>query len=845
MLLPAKETGGIGQDVTAFSLENEDGPSPNFGGKMKIRKPHRRRYTIGASPPFRKGGRSPSMMWALLVVLVLLAGALPLTAYQMSASVSNAQSSSTPAVSAATGTDVACGTRSTNLTVTTSTSKYKVLTEEYAIVVDYSTAFIEYQIRPYFTTDYIAYKRAKPQYAGDGTVDQNGVALDSVAMKVSSWGKSGSTVWFKESCAEFSILQSFNIYRDYFELNVTYSPGSKKVLTTYYFDLHAASGSRYGLMSDGHINRYIPGIPEDTPKSNGIGGWYPKYQMFAPAADLRVPGKNLGVEWGFEDTVAYLYSPLWLSGGVGGASVMSLKYTSINSVVPNIGLGTSQTFHMFVRPYQYTDGKDRGYDVGYASWVSPKIAAKFGNHNTPVFPLTVMDLNNWGTSERTWVEASQVKVASQSNNPSQINWHYKYARTAHIGSETPSTVPTSWQIMQKGKVPLTFSDGRVVCNPLSGPYTTKGTYRYQLINNDPFQSWWISSKGVFWDGITVTTSNSPLNDYTERSAFLFDGYLALVKESYASGYWDYVIANSFTGFIHLAIAADLTCIEGYEPSSVYSTNLTKNVWSTMNFVNNIPAAYRPKIVVYQNYATASANDQKDVYSVLFGAAKYGFLVDLMSYDSFDSQKHNLKMAEDMFLAMGCTRDSDVRKVKVDTLDLAIATTISTSASMVVMKGTGMAYISSTSAPSVFKLTNLLASTRSFDLSFTSSDYYSAGINVQATKGMTYTTDGKAVFHGSIGAEKTGEVTKNPNLKVKQTGSGSVTVSLVSFASTGAKVNLASTGGTTTMDFFGLKASTTFKVIIDGTQVTTVTSRSDGSLSLIRSFGTSDVLELRI
>ena len=102
-------------------------------------------------------------------------------------------------------------------------------------------------------------------------------------------------------------------------------------------------------------------------------------------------------------------------------------------------------------------------------------------------------------------------------------------------------------------------------------------------------------------------------------------------------------------------------IEGYEPSSIYGEDMVKHVQSTMNFVNNMPAELRPKILVYQNYDAASnVNDQNDVYSVLFGSAAYCYNVELLSYDSYESQMHNLVMAEEMFKAMGCSRDSDAR-----------------------------------------------------------------------------------------------------------------------------------------------------------------------------------------
>ena len=599
------------------------------------------------------------------------------------------------------------------------------------------------------------------------------------------------------------------------------------------------------MVGSGHDNRYMPGIAEDTPASYGMGGWYPSLDMYAPACDLRVNGGNLGVEWGYEDTEAYMFSPVWLNGGTGGSNIFGLKYTSLNSVVPNIALGAKQTFHMFVRPYQYTDGKQQGHDVGYAQWVAPIIAAQFGHHNTPIFPLAVMDTASWSASMLSWVDSSQVKVATYSTNPNQIDWNYKSAQLGNKNPDTPSNVPVSWQIMTKTGAPLT-SGGNVICNPVSGPYTTSGTYRWQLINNDPNQAWWTSSSGVFWDGINLwTSSNQPKNDYQQRTSSLYDGYLALIKDTYASGYWNYVIANSDTALLHLSIATDLTVIEGYEPSSVFNIDMTKHVQSTMDFVNNIPAKYRPNILVYQNYATGNANDQNDVYSALFGAAKYGYIVTLNSYDSFSAQEHNLVMAEDMFEAMGCTQNSDARTISVDTLDLALSTTLSTSASMVVMKGTGTPTITSTTAPSTFKLTNLLGSTRSFNLAFASSYYYGAGSNVQSTSAMTFTTDGKGTFHGSIGAELTGNVVKNSNLMVQQKTSGTISVKLVSLTSTAAQLNLAATGGSTTITMKGMKASSSFNIYVDGVLVSTLTSGSDGSLSFSRTYGSSDVLKVQL
>ncbi|MEM0449175.1 MAG: fibronectin type III domain-containing protein [Methanomassiliicoccales archaeon] len=743
------------------------------------------------------------------------------------------------------GDDITIGVRSANLTVIAMTNKYKVLTEEYAIIADYSTSFIEYQIRPYFTTDYIRYKRVNPQYAGDGTIDQYGNALDGVAMTITNWGQEGNVVWFIESCAEFSIKQSFNIYRDYFELDVTYKPGTKNVLTTYYIALCSSSGSIYNLMA-GKINRYVPGFPEDTPASNGIGGYYPSFQMYAPACDVRVPGGILGAEWGFSDTVAYIYSPIWLSGGVGGASAFAIKYFSYNSIVPNIGLGKETTFHAFVRPYKYTDGKERGYNVGYAQWVAPKIASYWGSYDVNAFPLMIMSTASWSSSFRSWVESSQVKVATYSENINQINWNYKSAQQSNTIPDTPAYVPTSWQIYTSSGTPMVMADGSVMCNPVSGPYTTAGTYRWQLINNDPQQSWWTSSRGVFWDEINLWTAENRLkNDYQQRPEFIYDGYLKLMKESKTSGYWDYIIANSFSALLHLSMVADLNIIEGYAPSSTYGSDLTKHVWSTMNFVNNIPVQYRPNILVYQNYATGNSYDQEDVYSILFGAAKYSFNVALQSYDSYDSQMHNLRMAEEMFKAMGCTRDSDVRTVTVDTLDMAYTTTKITSADMLVMKGSGSPTITHSGSPNIFKLTNLRSSSTAFKIAFTTSNLYQSGSNVQTSGAMVFTTDGKGTYQGTIGAEKTGEIVKNNKVQVNQKGTGSIGVSLVSLSSSSAEMNLASTGGTTAFTLRGMQANTAFDIIVNGVVVNTVTSSADGTLSFERAFGTADVLKVNV
>jgi hypothetical protein len=76
-----------------------------------------------------------------------------------------------------------------------------------------------YEVRPYFTSDIIRYGRLDPLTPGEGTVDQNGNALDWVTTSITEWSRDGDKVRFKESCDQFSLVHEFTIYRDYFELD--------------------------------------------------------------------------------------------------------------------------------------------------------------------------------------------------------------------------------------------------------------------------------------------------------------------------------------------------------------------------------------------------------------------------------------------------------------------------------------------------------------------------------------------------------------------------------------------------------------------------------------------------
>jgi hypothetical protein len=657
------------------------------------------------------------------------------------------------------GEEIDVGDVTSNLTVRTGDGSYTVLAEEYSITVSQQGRFVDYCIRPYFTDDVINYRRADPVTAADGTVDQYGNDLNGVTTTITDWGQDGNVVWFLESCEQFSLRQSFTVYRDYFELNVTYIPGTANVITGYFIGLYSAQGSLYDMFADGAPHRYIPGVPVDTPASNGIGGWFPAYPMFAPAFDMRAPGSTLGVEWGFNEAEAYIYSPVWMKDmGGGGASVFEVKYTSTDSILPNPELGSEQTWHMFVRPYQYTDGQPRGHDAGYAQWVAPLIAQEYDTVHTEQFPLTFNDFGQngqWDSAIRSFVESSPITVATLSTNPDQIDWHYKSAQR----TDSPDgTMPTDWQLWSGPNAQYYASDGDPVADAASA------AYRDHLINGDPYNDWWWSSTGVYWDEMNswYGENNLPRSDYNEHQDFIYDGYIKLAEESRASGHWSFVITNAFTAQIQLAMVSDLAAIEGFEPVPSYNMDLRSIVISTMLFVDEMPEQYRPHILVYQNYDADSAADQGAVYQVLFDAARYGFCVDLLSYASYSAQLHNLQMAVDMFTAMGAGRHNDPTIVPA-TLDMdSEGQSTVTDAQMVVLKGSGTPTVTFTAEHESYSLTNLRNAPTTFDVVLPGgTDYAVQGSGITLTGEVTPNADGTVALHGTIAAEATGYIVPAP------------------------------------------------------------------------------------
>ncbi len=638
----------------------------------------------------------------------------------------------TPVPNLSGGGSIATGALSSNMTVETNGGAYAVIAERYKIVIAQSGNSVSYTIRPYFTSDVIRYGRLNPLTGNEGTVDEYGNLLNHVTTTITSWGQDGNKVWFVESCSQYSLRHKFTIYRDYFDLDVTYTPGASKVIATYAISMNSASGSYYDLFSDGQDHRYIPGTPLDLPKSNGIGGWYPFYRMFAPAFDMRVPGRQLGVEWGFSDEEAYIWSPTWIAGNpVDGASVFSVKYTSTGGVLPDPALGTEQTFHMFVRPYQYTDGKARGYCSGYAEWIGPQIAAQWTTVSTPQFPLSFYDFGGssgtWPSDFRGFIESSPILAAQLSNNPDQVNWHYKSAQRLDDGDNR--VMPTEWRLYDSPGHSFILPDGDVMGTASSA------AFRNYLIYQDMSNEWWWSSTGVFWDETNCWFghNNLPRSDYNHRSGdYILEGYMKLVEETRASGKFSFVITNPYTPVIHLAMVSDLCLFEGYEPVSYYGDDLTKTVQSTMLFVNQMPAKYRPHLVAYQNYNANLPGDQAAVYSALFGSARYGFNLDLLSFESYSAQMHNLNMAISMYTAMGASRHQDVTNWPA-TIDLrSEGSSLSTNRQMVVSTGTGTLSVSFTEAYGHYTVTNLSGSALQVRLTLPGGRTISGTVPAEAT-----------------------------------------------------------------------------------------------------------------
>lgn len=624
--------------------------------------------------------------------------------------------------------DIAVGEPAPSIQVTESATSVVAETDEYVLEVEWSGCRVDYLVRPSFTTNYLRYQRIHPQNDWPGTIDANGASLDDVCSAITDYSRDGSSLTFVESMAggELAIRHTFRLLRDYLELDATYVPGTTKALARYIVALFDQNDELISLGPDHH---YAPGQREDTPESNVLGGHYPGFLLFAPAIDVRVGDGDLGFEWGFDDVAATISSPQWIDpadyGDNGGADVFALSLGPRNSVYPegSFDLGfipnEEHTWHMFVRPYRYADGEPAGHDVGYAQWIAPRIAAAWGHPAQPLFPLTMMSLDQPPADFEAWIEQSQLAVATYSANADQVNWNYKSARTCHVAGS--ATVPDDWQLISSSGEPFLLGDGAPYCTAVSGPYTVQDTFRWHLIEDDPANDWWWGTRGVFWDETNTWWSieqvagddwyNRPRNDYRPRDENINEGYLALVRESRDSGHWEYAFANPYTAQLHLALVADLTVVEGYLPSSLIGVDFHDHVVSTMKLVNSFPAELRPKILVYQYYDSTDANDRELLYHVLFDAVRYRFHVDLNDWNgNWTTKLGDYQLAEAMFVAMGYGRCDETRDQHVATLDASESSSLSTAAGMVVLLGAASAEpateITFTSARDRYTLTNL-------------------------------------------------------------------------------------------------------------------------------------------
>ena len=717
--------------------------------------------------------------------------------------------------------DFELGVRSSIMEVDVGESSYEVRSDEYSITIAQDGDYVDYVIRPYFTDDVMRYRRVNPNVPAEGTVGADGKDLNWVSMRISDFGHDGNRVWFVESSPQFSMRQEFTIYRDYFEFDSTYVPGEENAIVTYFAGLYDQNGGMIDLFSDGQVHRYVPGFDEQRPSTHGIGGWYPSFEMFAPSFDIRQPNGDLGLEWGYNEEEAYLWAPIWMKDfGGGGPSTFCMKFSSKSSVLPDPDKGEETTYHMFVRPYKYSDGEPIGHNYGYAKWVATEIAKEWTVHSTEVFPLTMNTLSTWDSDLLKWVENSQITVAMQSTNPDQINWHYK---SSQLMVPKDGTMPSSWQLHDAPGQQMYSPSGYRIASAASPEY------RDHLINGDPYNDWWWSSDGVFWDEMNVVDeSNNIRNDYNMKEEFVYTGFLRLVEETYASDKFDYVITNPFTALLHLSMVSDLSLIEGYEAVPMYNNDLKAHTASVMNFVNNMPPELRPHISVDQNYAASS--DGWAVNSVLFGAARYGFYPNLRSYDPGAAQIPYLERAEDMFLAMGADRHNGPQFWPA-TIDLSKeGRSIVTDRPMVVMTGDGTVDIEFTAESERYSLTNLWSTDRQFVVVLPADAIYEMDGLTQNGE-AEYTADGKVIVQGTIAAGATGHIVKSGDAAVSHSGDG-----VAYAAAVAGEVRVRATGGETTVRLGNLLPSTSYDVFSNGKRITTVSADDNGWISFTRAFG---------
>jgi len=704
--------------------------------------------------------------------------------------------------------DISLNVKPTSVTDSQAGEVVTITTDEYDLIVDWSVdRYVDFKIKPKFTTDFIRYKRTKGTWS-PGTSDQDGNNLDDVVdLNIGAWGRNGNVAWFYENCSEYSLNHTFTFYRDYIELNVHYKPGTKNVSAGYFVGFYNSIDSRVGVSWGKDSTTFAPGVDEFGPSSHGKGGWYPKGYFFAPVFDWRATNSDIGVEWGYNTIPSFIYSPHW-SGGY--SYHFGLIFTSTNSAGPHKKSGTEEDFHMFVRPYQGNDGKKRGYAYGYAQWIGPKLAEKYEHHNTPIFPLTFMKMSNWDAETTNWVKNSEIKVATYGNKAYQINWNYATAQYAEPLSwnSTPEELNDSWELWHAGPgIPLTGVGGKAIVNPIVPEV------RHNLIYEHPYPEWFYGSRGLFWDEVNLAYIDANIRrDHHYYDDSLLEGYLKLIQESRDSGNWEYIMVNSWWGNLHTCYVADACSIEGYWWSTYgWAPNFVSHVHSVTKFVSQMPPEHRPRFIVYQDYDASKPRDRNKAYRAIVGAAKYGFHITLNSFAATSYQLPILNAAERLFKRMGCTRDDDscifnnTKRNEFAALDLNNTGTLSTPARMVLFMGRagivgeGEIYksdVTLTSNRNNYTFSNFANETIPLKLTFPFNRFvYPSNTSEMTPIAVEFRNTGKTVFYGSMETLKMSDIVKNNNFELSPT--NSVNVSLIHLTADNASFNVSGSGTFTT------------------------------------------------
>jgi hypothetical protein len=189
--------------------------------------------------------------------------------------------------------------------------------------------------------------------------------------------------------------------------------------------------------------------------------------------------------------------------------------------------------------------------------------------------------------------------------------------------------------------------------------------------------------------------------------------------------------------------------------------------------------------------------------------------------------------------MGASRHVN-RQIDVATLDTSNeGTALTTDKQMVVLKGTGNPTLTLTKGYDQYKLTNLHGSAISFTMVLPTPGYYQVGGGLTQTGPVTYTADGKAIFHGTIAAEGTGYIVKRSDVAASHAGSGQATVTLGAQSATQVQLNVAATGGQTTLYIGGLSPGKDYDVLVNNQKVDSKKADASGWVSFTRGFGSND------